>query len=336
VEADLLSRHATVMAIAKQHREAIAPARRALALRAARLPADSLEMADAHNTLGWVLARDNQSDEARQHLERALQIRRQRLGPEHLDLAGTLHNLGMLESHLDRQPAAEGQFRAALAIKRRTLPPRHPSVLNSVQSLASALGQQRKTDEAIALLQDLVAARRDINGPDSVYTGYAEHELAVVERDAGMTTQALAHYRHSMQIAVKQSGPRSVSVAISLNNIAGAEESLGDPAAEPDYRESLAIRRERLAAGDVGIARAEAALGRWLLNNGRIGNAASRRRSARRTQSGSHIQPAWGLHLRPSPRPASATAARASEAGSGTALMLARRKPLSQNVELGP
>jgi hypothetical protein len=87
-----------------------------------------------------------------------------------------------------------------------------------------------------------------------------------------------------MQNAVKQSGPRSVSVAISLINIAGAEDSLGDPAAEADYRESLAIRRERLASGDVGIARAEAALGRWLLNHGRIDEARPLLAQARSTR----------------------------------------------------
>jgi serine/threonine-protein kinase len=268
-EAELLSRQAVVMTNSNRHADALEPARRALALRTARLPADSLEVADAHNTLGLVLSRNRRFDDAQRHLDTALQIRTRRLGPENLLVAGTLHNLGLLDNGRDRPAAAEARYREALRIKQALLPPRHASTLNTVQALAAVLGAQQKFDEALPLLEQLVAARRALNGPNSEYTAMAEHELAVVQRDTGRTAEALVNYRRSMHSAMQRVGPRSTSVAISLNNIGGAEASLGDPAAEQSFRESLAIRRERLRPDDLAIPRAEVSLARWLLGEGR-------------------------------------------------------------------
>ena len=272
-EADLLSRQAVALANDDRHPQAVAPARRALALRAARLPADSMEMADGHNTLGWVLARNGEHDEARRHLERALQIRRQHKGAAPIEVASTLHNLGLLEGRLDHLAAAEAYFQESLDLKRRHLPPDHTTVLNTVQALAANFGQQQKFEQALPLLEQLVAARRALTGPDSSMTAGAEHELAVVQRDSGRTAEALENYRRSMQSKIKHSGARSVNVAVTLNNIGGALEQLGDPAAEQSFRDSLTIRRERLPGNDIAVARAEATLARWLLRHERVDEA---------------------------------------------------------------
>ncbi|MFN0182381.1 MAG: protein kinase domain-containing protein [Aquabacterium sp.] len=272
-EAELLSRQAILLANSGRHADAVAPARRALALRAARLPTGDLEMADAHNTLGWVLARNDQHDEARRQLQRAIDIRRARQGGQHLDLAGSLHNLGMLEQRADRAEAALGHLRTALVIKQAQLPPQHPIVLNTVHALAPVLAERQHYDEALVLLEQLVAGQVALYGADSRLAADALHELAVVQRDTGRTAEALANYRRSMEIYVRAAGPRDIRIAISHNNIGGALMGLGDPAAEHAFRESLAIRRERLQPADIAVARAEWALARWLLLNGRAGEA---------------------------------------------------------------
>lgn len=272
-EASLLSQQAMALANNGLHAKAVEPARRALALQQQHGPERHAALADAHNTLGWVLARNDRHDEARRELDQALALRRTHLGPRHWHTAVTLHNLGMLEARRDRLAEAVDFFRQALDIKRGTLGAGHPRALYSVQALAAALGQMGQRDEALPLLQELVAARTAIYGPDSEYVGAAEHELAVVLRDLGRTEEALAMYRRSMQSKKLQHGERSLSMAVSLNNVAGALESLGDPEAGTHYRQSLAIRRERLAPGDPALARAEANLGRWLLRNGQAAEA---------------------------------------------------------------
>jgi tetratricopeptide (TPR) repeat protein len=272
-EAELLSRQAMVLANHYRGPEALEPAKQALALRATRVAADSPEMADSHNTLGWVLTELNRFDEAQPHLDQALQIRLRRLGPDHLDVAGVRHNLGMLALGRERYAEAEAQFRAVLQAKRAQLPATHYSVLSTQGMLVRALGPQHKLDEGQEVAQQVVASFTALLGPDNARVGEALHELAVLQRDAGRTEEALATYRRSMQIAVATGGARTTKVAVSLNNIGGAQNHLGDPAAEQSLRESLAIRRERLPAGSVFIARAEAALARWLLARGRIDEA---------------------------------------------------------------
>lgn len=272
-EVSLLSQQAMALANNGFHAKALEPARRALALQLAHGPGQHAALADAHNTLGWVLARNDRFDEGRTELEQALALRSTHLGPRHWHTAVTLHNLGMLEARRDRLDEAVEFFRRSLDIKREQLGPDHPRSLYAVQALAANLGQLGRYEEALPLLQELVAARIAMYGPDSEYVGAAEHELAVVLRDMGRTEEALAMYRRSMQNRKVQQGERSLSMAISFNNVAGALESLGDPEAGVLYRRSLDIRRERLAPGDLALARAEANLARWLLRNGQLAEA---------------------------------------------------------------
>lgn len=61
--------------------------------------------------------------------------------------------------------------------------------------------------------------------------------------------------------------------AVTLNNLATALEDIGDPQAETYYRRSLDMRQAALPVGDLSIARAQHNLGRWLLREGRLGEA---------------------------------------------------------------
>jgi serine/threonine-protein kinase len=271
-EAALLSRLAMAVANTAQGARAVEPARRALALREAA-HADALELADAHDTLGYVLSRTGAFAEAGQHLDSALAARRARLGPAHLDIAGTLHHQGMLAANQGRFEVAESRFREALAMKRQLLGEQHASVLNTLQTLAAALGRLQRLDEAEALLLELVTQRRKLLGEPSAPVATALNELASVQQDAGRPREAAAHYEEALAINTALSGHRSTPVAVNLNNLATALEEVGDPRAEAPYRESLAIRLSLLPAQDLGVARARHNLGRWLLHQGRIGEA---------------------------------------------------------------
>ncbi|MDT8998423.1 serine/threonine-protein kinase [Paucibacter sp. APW11] len=271
-QAAQLSRLAMALGNTGRHAEAEVPARQALALRE-RLGSPALELADARDTLGYVLARLGRHDEAEPLLSQALQTRRAaEQGPDRL-VAVSLHHLGMLAANRARWEEAEARLREALAIKQQLFPPEHPTVLNSVQQLAAALTQLRRLDEAQALLRELLQRRRQVFGVHSAPYATALNELGSALQDAGQAEQAVPLYREAMGIVEALQGRRSATFAVDLNNLATALEDLGDPAAEAAYRESLAIRQAVLPAGDLSIARAQHNLARWLLRQGRAADA---------------------------------------------------------------
>jgi len=272
-EAALLSRLAVTLSNDGQEAKAVAPARRSLALRQPLVAADALELADAYNTLGLVLTRVDALDEARRCLDQALAIRLARQGAEHLDVAIAIHNLGSLALRAGQLREAEAQFRRALELKRRLLGEQNPSVLTSLQSLAVVLAAQHRVDEAETLLRELVAQRRAVHGPQSATVASALNELASVLQDGGRSAEAIAAYREALALHEQLQGRGSVSVAVNINNLATALEDLGDPAAESQYRESLAIRQAALKPEDLSLARARHNLGRWLLRAGRLAEA---------------------------------------------------------------
>jgi serine/threonine-protein kinase len=270
-EAALLSRLAVTLSNDGQEARAVAPARQALALRQAT--ADELALADSYNTLGLVLTRVDALDEARRYLDKSLAIRISMQGAEHLDVAIAIQNLGSLAMRAGQLREAEAQFRRALELKRRLLGEQNPSVLTSMQSLAVVLAAQHRVDEAETLLRELVAQRRAVHGPQSATVASALNELASVLQDAGRGAEAIAAYRESLALNEQLQGRGSVSVAVNINNLATALEDLGDPAAESQYRESLAIRQAALKPDDLSLARARHNLGRWLLRAGRLAEA---------------------------------------------------------------
>nr|WP_316639888.1 serine/threonine-protein kinase [uncultured Roseateles sp.] len=272
-EAAMLNNLAMALSNTSQAARALEPARRSLALRQARLPADALELAESHNTLGWVLSRNYAFDEARQHLDRSLAIRQARLGPEHLDVAITLHNLGMLHQRAGQLALAENDFRRALAIKTRLLDDQHPTVLNTVQTLATVLAEQHRTDEALTLQQRVLMQRRTVHGSQSAAVSSALNELAGMLQDAGRSAEAISTYGEALALTEQLLGRRTLSSAVQINNLATALDDLGDPAAESRYRESLAIRQDLVKPDDLSLARAQHNLGRWLLRAGRLDEA---------------------------------------------------------------
>jgi serine/threonine-protein kinase len=277
-EAAVLSRLAMALANDGQAARAVTTARASLALRQAhtqRLGPDAPELADSLNTLGWALARDGAQAEARTHLENALRIRRLHEASAPLELASTLHNLGLLGANSARAAEAEAHLRQAMALKLRQLDASHPSVMNTQQSLAVLLARTQRSDEALPLMRYLLAARRALHGSRSTKVSDSLNELGSMLQDAGRVSEAAAHYREALQIDESAAGHQSTTVAIRLNNLATALDDMGDPAAEANYRESLAIRQALLKSDDLSLARAQRNLGHWLQRAGRLAEARS-------------------------------------------------------------
>ena len=258
------SRLAVVLANSFRPGEAEAPARESLATRLALLGPDALELADSHNSLGVVLSRTSRLDEARTHLERALALRVLHQGADSVEAATTLHNLGLLEVRAERPVEAEAHYRRALQIKRQKLPPRHLSTLNTLSTLATSLRDQQRLAEAEPLMLEALAARRALHGERSSQVADLLNEYAFGLHDAGRLGEAIRRFDEAL--AADPSEPDSLSMAVKLNNRAGAQEDAGLLAdAEQGYRRSLAIRLARLGEGDVSVARVRHNLGRMLM-----------------------------------------------------------------------
>nr|MCU0957826.1 tetratricopeptide repeat-containing serine/threonine-protein kinase [Hydrogenophaga sp.] len=269
-EAKLHTRIAVLLGNGNEPARAEASARRALALlQGATESGDLMGLADTSDVLGFVLTRLSRHDEAATHLERALALRRQHLGAEHVLVARTLHHLGML--HTARGALAEGErlYRESLAMKQRLLRPLHPSTMNTMQTLAQNLNRQDRRDEALPLLEEILRQREALLGRDTSDVQIALNELGNTLQDAGRIDEAIARYRQAVAVGERVYGPDHLGLSHALNNLGTALEDAEQAEAEAVLRRSLALRRARLPAGDLAIARAEHNLARWLLREGR-------------------------------------------------------------------
>lgn len=333
--AESLSRLATLRANTFRPGQAEAPARRSLEERLTRLPDDALEVADARNTLGMVLSRLNRIEEAQPLLEQALAVRRRHLDPEGLEVAVTLHNLGFLHHNAERWAHGEALYREALALKRKRLPPQHLSVLNTVENLAQVLSQQQRLNEAEPLWRELLEQRRQLHGARSWQLSNTLNSLASQLQDAGRLHEAVQRYREAL--AADPNPENALTRAVTWNNLASALEDLGDAAAaESAYRHSLALRVAHSGEQDLGVARVQHNLGRFLLREGRLPEAMALTQKALATrlarQSAAHSDTAMSrlllaeLHLRRSE--ADAAAAMLQQVLPHEAELPAPRRPL--------
>jgi eukaryotic-like serine/threonine-protein kinase len=249
-------------------------ARKALELRAARLPADDLKMADSWNTLGVVLSDLAKYDEAEADLKKALAIKQAQTPTDLGDVADTLHNIALTYYRAERTAEAVDVFRRALALKRQRSGDDHPDVITTLQNLGQALAAVGQTDEAIADLRAVLAATIKLEGElnDDISTGH--NNIGSALHDAGRYSEAAAEYREAMDLHKRMGSTQTPEYAQPLNNLAFAYEDMGDYAnAEPLYRESLALRRKLLTPDNLTVIRAEHNLGRLLTLSDKLSEA---------------------------------------------------------------
>ncbi|MBN8482914.1 MAG: tetratricopeptide repeat protein, partial [Xanthomonadales bacterium] len=251
--------------------EAEATARESLRLREGRVAPDSLEMADALNTLGVVLEANGQAEAAEPLLQRALAIRTPKLGADSLQVASTLHNLALVADERGDDARAAELFGRALAIKRAKVGEHHPDYQNSLDNYASALGRVGRREEALAILRENVGLARELYGDANEHLATAHNELGSQLHDIGRFTEAADEYRAALAVHARIAGDgvANASRAMPLNNLASALEDMGEPAAAlPLFRESLDLRRSTQDAGSPMILRAENNLARVLTRAG--------------------------------------------------------------------
>ena len=266
--AETLSDWAVLLSNEDHNDEAIALARRALALRQS-IDAPPLEMADSYNTLGLALI-DTDNKAAAENLQQALALRLQHAGRLSGKTAATVHNLAMLAGHNGDFVDCERRYRDAIEIRRATGQEVNASMQHSLSGLSICVREQGRLAEAEALQrQGLALAQRLYGHGSEVATLWSE--LANTQHDMGDWPKARTSYETAMRESAATGGENTVDYAIKLNNLASLEEDSGAlAAAERDFRKSLAIRSANLPDNDISMLRAKFNLGRILLRQGQV------------------------------------------------------------------
>jgi tetratricopeptide (TPR) repeat protein len=189
-----------------------------------------------------------------------------------MDIGTSLHHLGKLGE-------AESTLRQTLALARKIYTPDHPTVLINMNNLAGLLFEEKKFDDADAVLTEAIALGQKKLAPLDTPMDTLVLQLAQVRAKQKRFDEAvqLAHQFHSA--VAERFGQRSVrtlsAVVLVYDNLLQADraaegvamiESIGDlpPEVPPDLRQRLLTCAGQLylATGNEAEARRYAALAR--------------------------------------------------------------------------
>ena len=116
---------------------------------------------------------------------------------------------GLLAAAAGDSTAAAAHHREALAIRRRTLGDRHLDVTKSLHNLAGA----SEPTEAVSLLDQALALRVDLLGPQSPLVADILVDRAALHADADRDTQARADFDRALAIFAAAAGDHRISQA---------------------------------------------------------------------------------------------------------------------------
>ncbi len=161
------------------------------------------ELANAHNNLGNVYARQGRLDDAGVEVERGVELLVELLGPEHPTVAMALINLGNIHYDLGQYSAAAEYHRRAYTVVRESVGAEHPLVAASLGNLGLVMHRLGRDQDARRMLEESIALKRRLVGPDHPDIAFAVNNLGEVYRDLGRSTDALAMHDEAAAIWAK-------------------------------------------------------------------------------------------------------------------------------------
>jgi serine/threonine-protein kinase len=185
-------------------------------------------------------------------------------------LGRMLHNAGLAHRHLGEIALAIESFQESLAVKRESGDARTPSYANTLSALAQALVMQGDYAAAGDALEESMALRVDLFGPDHPGLHHDANEYGSMLHDRGLFDLAIEQYLRAIDLHASAGGP-AIESASYINNLASALEDRGElVAAEPLFRHSLALRLEAHGEEHASVARARHNLARLLIKRGEL------------------------------------------------------------------
>lgn len=240
--ADALTSIANLHFDLKQHDQALAATRQALALQRRELGDNHEDVLTSLNNLATLTQRAGDIDSALALHAEVLFLRRA-LGPDEPSIAVTLNNIGFILFNEDRVAEAERHFQEALKLRRRVLPPEHPDVALSMSNLASLYRHQGRYEEAEPLYRESLLSRRSVLGPWHPRVGVSHYNLGRLHYLRGTLDSAEAHFRATLEIDRRAYGDVHPEIASDAVQLARVLIDRGDAiAAEPLLRQALEIR----------------------------------------------------------------------------------------------
>jgi tetratricopeptide (TPR) repeat protein len=181
---------------------------------------DTVEVAEALNSLGISYKFLARFSDAGPLYQRALAIMLDRVGPAHTDVASIYHNLGGLEHAAGNWARGEPFAREALRIRTRALGRRDPTVAADMIALAALLDPQKKFDESERLYVRAIAILEREHGPDHPEIAVALNNLAAVHQARGRPGRAERLYDRAIAIQTRAYGGGHPQVGFFANNLA--------------------------------------------------------------------------------------------------------------------
>lgn len=256
--------------------EAIAPARRALALAAQRRPPDLGRIANAENRLGVSLTNLGQLREARRLLASSLARRTDTEGELSLNAAQVMHNVARAAWRAGDVAQAQQWFRRSIAIKQE-IKAGDESLLYSQRQLARLLVELGQFEEGLTLARQALAAYERIYGPRSAFLPDMRSELGTLLMDAGLTQEAEPLLVTALQDQEARAGGKpNIALATARLQLARLRLAQDAPQAGELLRAALAERLQLHGRPDAtGTQATRAAYVRWLQGQGRHDAAAA-------------------------------------------------------------
>jgi tetratricopeptide (TPR) repeat protein len=207
----------------------------------------SIVIADALVQEGRALMFLRENDEAEQITRQAITMERRLRGEGSAQEGAALTNLGdVLRHRPGTLVEAEAAYRASLAICRKQLGNDNDEVGWNLYTLATLLGMERRTDEAVAYQQEALAIRRKIHGDEHPYTGEDYTQLGRLLSDStNKIDEAVIYLRKGLEIMQRTEGVgknyRQVWAETSLGRVLSIQGKLAE--AEIHFRTAVTIAR---------------------------------------------------------------------------------------------
>jgi tetratricopeptide (TPR) repeat protein len=218
-----------------------------LAIRRRELGESHPDVAASCVAVADVLGRMGEREAAFDLLHKSLEIRRAYYGEPHEQVAASLQELGRAHYYHQEHEAAVDYLQQSLDMRRALGAEDRLEVAQSLHSLGSALTALRRLDEAEQTLLRALAIKQRLSRPgicaDAVSISLTFEALAHIAYPRGDSKAAESYVAEQVE-AVRRGCPDGhPMVAWALNNYGFlVDKNRGPAAAEPIYREALAIR----------------------------------------------------------------------------------------------
>jgi tetratricopeptide (TPR) repeat protein len=173
----------------------------------------------------------------------ALAAKERELGADHPSTLNSLGNLAAAYRDVGRMAEAVPLFEQTLAGRERSLGPDHPDTLRSRNNLAAAYREASNiaaayreaghADEAIPLLEQILAGRERLLGPDHPDTLRSRNNLATAYRKAGRTAEAIPLLEQTIAGCERMLGVDDPRTQAARDNLALARQEEGQPSSRP-------------------------------------------------------------------------------------------------------